>query len=562
LQTGKRPSIEAALDQAPPTEWPGLLQSLLIAEVNHRRSRGEMPVAREYLPRFPAHTEVVRSIVPEIAQEIRPAPLAPPPLPLARPALPVAPLVPPPLPNRRAVSIPLPAAILLPNEFDDIEPPPDSTPGQKSHRGGRRVVIVGVLLVAAVATGGVILATQWKRKPEAPSEGQVHSTPGVVTGAPKITNPLAPKPQSADSEHEFAAWIVSVGGHGMLAMEGGGRRNFGAELPLPPKGRFAVTAIVLAPESNSRWGAKDLDRLRDRDKLTSVRLSHPSALTDSVMENLAGSPLHTLELNGAMVAVSGAGVARFAELESLAILTAPSFGDADMAAIGKLFKLTSLTLNAPKITQAGLGELKKLPLRSLTFGANVVLTPEHVRILQGLPLEELESRNGMTDDAVLEFATFQNLKRFRLKKTTITDAGLKVVLGFGMLEELQITGSAITGPGLENLSERKGLKVLDLSGGKVNDEGAGKLLALPALRELRLAGCPITDRGVTLLAQVDGIEILDLSQTRVTDTALGILKKHPTLKSLVLADTRVTQRAINEFERATPNCKVVVGTRK
>jgi hypothetical protein len=87
-------------------------------------------------------------------------------------------------------------------------------------------------------------------------------------------------------------------------------------------------------------------------------------------------------------------------------------------------------------------------------------------------------------------------------------------------------------------------------------------LALPALRELRLAGCPITDRGGTFLAQVEGIEILDLSQTNVTDTSLGILKKHPTLKSLILTGTRVTERGIGDFERATPNCKVIFGTRK
>src|SRR5262245_30284545 len=66
LQTGKRPSIEAALDQAPAVEWSGLLHSLLIAEVNYRRSHGEMPVAREYLPRFPAHTEIVRSVVSDV----------------------------------------------------------------------------------------------------------------------------------------------------------------------------------------------------------------------------------------------------------------------------------------------------------------------------------------------------------------------------------------------------------------------------------------------------------------------------------------------------------------
>src|SRR5437899_2614630 len=65
IQAGRRPSIEKALDQAPRNEWAALLQSLLIAEINARRARGENPTARDYLPRFPAHTDVVRAIVPE-----------------------------------------------------------------------------------------------------------------------------------------------------------------------------------------------------------------------------------------------------------------------------------------------------------------------------------------------------------------------------------------------------------------------------------------------------------------------------------------------------------------
>src|SRR5947209_17604682 len=65
LQAGRRPSIETALDLAPQDEWAGLLHSLLIAETNARRGRGETPVAREYLPRFPAHMEIVRAVVPE-----------------------------------------------------------------------------------------------------------------------------------------------------------------------------------------------------------------------------------------------------------------------------------------------------------------------------------------------------------------------------------------------------------------------------------------------------------------------------------------------------------------
>jgi Leucine-rich repeat (LRR) protein len=168
----------------------------------------------------------------------------------------------------------------------------------------------------------------------------------------------------------------------------------------------------------------------------------------------------------------------------------------------------------------------------------------------------------MSDDAFLEFAVFAQLKRFRLQRTTITDAGLKVVLGLGMLEELQMTGSSVAGPGLEHLEERKGLKILDLSGSKLDDAATEKLLALPALREVRLAGCTISDQGVMFLAQIDNLQVLDLTGTRITDIAIGILKKHPTLKLLILTNTGVTAAAIADFERATPNCRAMGGAKR
>ena len=67
LKAGKRPSIEDALDSAAKAEWTDLLRTLLTAEVNARRARGETPLAHEYLPRFPAHTNVVLSLFPDAA---------------------------------------------------------------------------------------------------------------------------------------------------------------------------------------------------------------------------------------------------------------------------------------------------------------------------------------------------------------------------------------------------------------------------------------------------------------------------------------------------------------
>lgn len=584
LMAGRRPSIEAALDAVPPAEWPGLLHSLLIAEVNDRRSRGEYPLAREYLPRFPAHANVVRAVLPDVpvtgrlvsvsgpapAPAAVPRPAAPVPPPV-QPAVTVAwyaepsavpPVAPAAVPLAVPISGPVPAAVVLPRAFEDFAPEPDPAPSQaRRPRKKRRLrLAAGALLLLAGGTVAYLTIPRGRttENPQPPPDGK---GPVVVSQAPKAAPKLKLPPPSGDPERDLGEWVLALGGTGTLSLEAGGRRPFTADAPLP-KGKFAITGLALPPEAAARWTAADLERLRGRPALASVQLHHPAALTDAALEPLTGLPLRVLELHGNPVEVTGASVAKFPELETLTLMSAPNFGDADLAAVGKLPKLKSFAVNTPKLTPAGFKELKNPQLRSLTFGEAVALTANHVRLMLGLPLEELESGAGMTDDAFLEFAVFPNIRRFRLRKTALTDAGLKTVVGLGKLEELVIDGSNVTGPGLDHLAERPGLKVLDLSRSKLTDEAVAKLIALPNLRELRLAGCPLSDQCVMLLAQLDALQILDLGETRVTDAALGILKKHQTLKSLILTGTKVTPAAARDFEQATPNCKVVLGTRK
>jgi hypothetical protein len=539
LQAGMRPSIESALDTVPTSEWPGLLESLLIAEVNWRRARGETPTAREYMPRFPAHTSIVRSVLSDVASPL---------ISLAAPTTPVG------LPHVRT-AVAAPAAIVLPHAFETLEP----APPRKRRRSRKRLILGGlaVLVGAGVIT---VLSIRGNRKKDEAKPATDRNAPIVESAKPKTPSPFDSKPMS-DPERELAEWVIALGGRGTLAMDAGGRRPYGGEAALP-KARFAVAGVSLPPEAANRWNAADLRRLHGRVKLESIELYHPTALSDAALEPLAGLPLRTLDLRGDNVQVSGAAVAQFKDLETLALYSVPAFNDTDLTAVGQLSKLKALSLNSPKISPAGMGELKGHPLRSIVFGESVRLTAEHTRVLPATTLEDFEAHGAITDDALLEFAVFPNMKRFDLRRANISDAGFKVVAGLGKLEEFRAVGSSITRTGLEHLSERKALKALDLSGAQVGDDAISNLLALPFLQELRLAGCPVTDRCVMFLANIDGLQILDLDATGITDTALGILKKHSTLKSLIITNTKVSTAAIRDFEQATPNCKVVSGYRK
>src|SRR5262245_47592755 len=272
LQAGKQPLIEVALDSTPRTEWGPLLHSLLIAEVNARRGRGETPLLREYLPRFPAHTDVVRAVVPESTgassslDTVRMVPVARPP---ARES---------------------------------------SRSARASHR-HRWWTVVGIALVAATMAA-LLVPT---RRPTTRSTGPA--------AAPKSMPPSAGRPNlllklpTNDPERDLAEWVTAIGGRGTLVLSNGGRRTFGEEVLLP-KESFAVTGVSLPPEAATLWAEDDLERLRGRTKLTSLRLYHAAALTDAALKPLKDLPLISLELHGT-ARVSGRTLASFQKLESL-----------------------------------------------------------------------------------------------------------------------------------------------------------------------------------------------------------------------------------------------------
>jgi len=538
LKAGKRPSLEDALDSAARAEWSDLLRMLLTMEVDARRAWGESPRANEYLPRFPAHVSIVYSVFPEAAAALA-----------SQDTVLDLPIVPVPIPLTKPVTGPLPLAVVLDSPVVPPARPQDRAPS-------RTVWIIGAAVVLFAVTLTLIVFRVAPRTGGNPRPAPATPSPPAVAHP----NRTAPKPPSGDPERDLAEWVTALGGRGTLLLANGGRRTFGEETPLP-KAKFFVTGLSLPPEAASLWSEADLQQLRSRTRLSAVRLHHPTTITDAALEPLFGLPLTTLELHGTLQ-VTGPTLANFPDLESLALLSTPAFGDADMAVVAKLAKLRSLAIDSFHISPQALAGLKNPELRSLFFGEHVRLGPDHIRLLQWLPVEEFESRAGMSDEALLEFAIFPHIKRFRFRQTSLTDAGLKAVLGHGQLEEFRAVGSAITGPGLEFFEERTSLRVLDLSGGKVQDSGLVHLPPLPALRELRLAGCPITDQGVPTLTQIDGLQTLDLSDTEITDVSLKLLRKHPALRELILINTKATADWVRDLERATPNCRVVWSPRK
>ncbi|WP_020471867.1 leucine-rich repeat domain-containing protein [Zavarzinella formosa] len=579
--SGSRPRIEDALASVPPSERENLFQSLLTVEVNGRKSRSESPDSAEYLGRFPKYRAVIVSALGE------PKIVAPAPAEVPKAVVVPAPTYPAAVPYQQMDMVPvapLPAGVsIMPvampmhaehrlNAFEfgampESAPRPDPI-GQWEDQETRKLGwIIGLSFVGILGIGAAcaVAFIPWGSKPptdqpvvevaenpvaEGPKNQSVKTeTKDIDMGGPKSTG---------DPEKDMVDWLIKIGGAGFVLTDQGGRVRFNGGQNMPKTGKFTVEQITLDAQTSNLWNNRNVGQFSELKDLKKLELHRDKDLSDETLTPLVGkAKLRQLELRGNDLKVTGEGIARFPELEGLVVNTAPAFADPDCGAIGKLQNLAAIELNGTKITPIGFGHLGALPkLKTFIFGADLTLSPDHIRRLQTAPLEEIRSPNGLGDDIFIEFAVFTNMRRYSVRKTTVTAAGFKAVAGQLKLEEISLIGSGLTGDALQHLAELSSLTTLDLSGGKIEGDMVAVLAKLPNLKSIRLAGNPLVDKDVAHLASLETMELLDLSNTKITDGALGALKKHQKLKRLIVKGTPVTAGGIKDFTMGTPQCAV------
>ncbi len=111
-----------------------------------------------------------------------------------------------------------------------------------------------------------------------------------------------------------------------------------------------------------------------------------------------------------------------------------------------------------------------------------------------LDMDLLLNNCPVTDDGLAALEGKQNLRWLELRKTKVTDAGIKHLRGMH-------------------------LELLDLSTTKIDDEGLANLseLDFPYLETLVLEGLPnVTDKGISQLAGFKSLEFLTVAGTKVT----------------------------------------------
>ena len=216
-----------------------------------------------------------------------------------------------------------------------------------------------------------------------------------------------------------------------------------------------------------------------------------------------------------------------------------------------------------------------------------------------------------TEETINEINHLENLRSLDVDHSFLTDSDLLILVGLARLEELDLSGTDVTGVGLKALKLMPRLTKLTLSapptvalkslqashpnlkvdpagerwGGfvsgfppddrttlpellvKARDSGTRQIITTPQMNvvdadlnriaemndveSLNLANAEITDRGLAQLQRLTNLKALDLSDTEITDDGLKSLAGMTRLESLALKNTFVTGKGLQHLRRLT-----------
>jgi hypothetical protein len=144
-----------------------------------------------------------------------------------------------------------------------------------------------------------------------------------------------------------------------------------------------------------------------------------------------------------------------------------TFGDAELAAIAKLYQVDSLVLaDCEGVTAQGLTSIGRLrSLRDLDLSRLASITDSRIGRLIA-PLD---------DSCLIPLTGLPKLSSLSLSGNRITDDGLAHLARIGTLQTLDLTGTEVTDAGLEHLRALPRLQSVELGGTRVTAEGAMKL---------------------------------------------------------------------------------------
>jgi hypothetical protein len=142
----------------------------------------------------------------------------------------------------------------------------------------------------------------------------------------------------------------------------------------------------------------------------------------------------------------------------------------------------------------------------------------------------------------------------------ITDAHLQIIRDINQDLSLMLNNCPVTDSGMALLEGKQNVRWLELRKTKVTDEGLKHLRGMD-LEELDLSTTHIGDAGLAALGELDfpGLKTLALEHLNVTDEGISHLAHFKSLEFLSIAGTKVTKEGIKHLRSKIPSCTILGG---
>ncbi|HEV7281683.1 MAG TPA: hypothetical protein VGN57_15885 [Pirellulaceae bacterium] len=241
-------------------------------------------------------------------------------------------------------------------------------------------------------------------------------------------------------------------------------------------------------------------------------------------------------------------------------LRGPTFTDDSVAALGKLPKLGTLSLDDTRLTRAGLAELSALSPIDHLICHSAPGAPDLLESVDAIP--DLRTLHGITlylslpaAEAIAKLERLESLQLHILGG--VHPQALEPALRLPRLKTLVLNGPgvALGDEELKQVAQMTDLEVLSLASSEATDAALAELARLPRLRSLHIGSTGPTNAGVAMLAKIATLEAVDLVGWNVDDGALDSLRKLPKLKVLSV-DDKLSLDALVKFRKDRPDCQI------
>lgn len=172
-------------------------------------------------------------------------------------------------------------------------------------------------------------------------------------------------------------------------------------------------------------------------------------------------------------------------------------------------------------------------------------------------LKELSlRRTDVTDEGLKHLKSMESLEVLYLQRTDITGTGLKHLKILANLRRIYLDHTKVADENLKHINEFKNLETLSLPDTEISNDGLKHLKGLKNLRDLDIDNTHITDSGVEHFRGLTNLRDLDLENTNITDAGIEHIKGLKNLRYLDLESTDITDEGIKELKDALPDVSV------